>query len=133
MEPFRPRLARTVSLVVMWLVIAGTVAVVALSGNLGHGDQVGFLAFGALLAWFCWREASVAARPDDEGLTTRLQWAEIVAVRFADGDAWVRLDIANGDTLAVMGIQRADNEFAQAEARRLATLVAQRTRTDRDT
>jgi hypothetical protein len=139
MAPFRPRLARTVSLAVMWLVIAGTVAVVALSGNLGHGDQVGFVAFGALVAWFCWREASVAAKPDDEGLTvrnlivtTRLQWPEIVAVRFGEGDPWVRLDIANGDTLAVMGIQRADKAFSQEEARRLATLVAQHTRTERD-
>jgi hypothetical protein len=31
-----------------------------------------------------------------------------------------------------MGIQRADGERADSEARRLATLVAQHTRTDRD-
>jgi hypothetical protein len=140
MAPFRPRLARRFSLAVMWLVVAGTVAVVVLSENLGRGDQIGFVAFGALLAWFCWREASVAAKPDEDGLTvrnlvvtTRLQWAEVVAVRFGDGDAWVRLDIANGDTLAVMGIQRADKDFAKAEARRLAGLVAEHTRTERDT
>jgi hypothetical protein len=139
-EPFRPRFARWVSLGVMWLVVVGTVVVVLLSRNLARGDQVGFVAFGALVAWFCWREASVSAKPDDEGLTvrnlvvtTRLQWAEVVAVRFGDGNAWVQLDIANGDTLAVMGIQRADKDFAQDEARRLATLVAEHSRTERDT
>lgn len=138
-ERFQPRFARWVSLAVMALVIVGTVVVVVLSGNLGRGDQVGFVGFGALLAWFCWREASVSATPDEEGLTvrnlvvtTRLQWAEVVAVRFGEGNAWVQLDIANGDTLAVMGIQRADKDFARDEARRLATLVAAHTRTEHD-
>jgi hypothetical protein len=44
----------------------------------------------------------------------------------------VQLDLADGDTLAVMGIQRADGAFAESEARRLATLVALHTTTQRD-
>ena len=48
-------------------------------------------------------------------------------MRFGSGRPWVQLDLADGDTLAVMGIQRADGACADAEARRLATLVAQHT------
>ena len=92
-----------------------------------------------LIAGFCWRQASVRATVDDEGVTVRnlvysrrLEWAEIVSVRFGSGRPWVQLDLSDGDTLAVMGIQRADGAYAEAEARRLATLVAQHTATPRD-
>jgi hypothetical protein len=61
-----------------------------------------------------------------------LDWAEVVAVRFGGGAPWVMLDLDDGDELAVMGIQRADGAFTQAEARRLATLVALHSRTERD-
>lgn len=103
------------------------------------GDRVGFIAFGLLVAWFLARQAGVRADPDDEGitvrnlvLTRRVTWAEVVSVRFGQGRAWVQLDLADGQTLAVMGIQQADGVRAQAEARRLATLVALHTRTERD-
>ncbi|ASR56713.1 hypothetical protein CBP52_04525 [Cellulomonas sp. PSBB021] len=101
-------------------------------------DVASFAVFALAIVWFCWRQASVRAVPDEDGLTvrnllvtTRLTWAQVVAVRFGDSP-WVQLDLADGDTLAVMGIQRADGELARAQARRLATLVAARTRTDRD-
>ena len=76
---------------------------------------------------------------DERGLTVRnlvlvrrLEWAEVVDVRFGEGRPWVQLDLADGDTLAVMAIQRADGPAAQREARRLATLVARHTATGRD-
>ncbi|MBO3102692.1 PH domain-containing protein [Cellulomonas sp. zg-ZUI168] len=106
---------------------------------LSTGDKVGFALVGALIAGFLWRQASVTALVRDDGLTVRnllftrrLEWAEIVSVRFGSGRPWVQLDLSDGDTLAVMGIQRADGEFADAEARRLATLVAMHTTTTRD-
>lgn len=136
--PFGPRLARRVSLGLALVVALATVAlVVALP--MTSTDRVGFLLFAAGVCWFCWRQASVRALPDDGGLTvrnllvtTRLEWADVVAVRFGDGRPWVQLDLANGDTLAVMAVQRADGAFGEQEARRLATLVAARTRTERD-
>ena len=64
--------------------------------------------------------------------TTRLEWAQIVAVRFGGGDPWVTLDLDDGEVLAVMAIQRADGDRGRAEARRLATLVAERSATARD-
>ncbi|MDM7831184.1 PH domain-containing protein [Cellulomonas sp. MW9] len=137
--PFRPRLARIVTAVMAVVVVLGTVAVIVAIPELGPGDQIGFALLGALIVWFCWREGSVAALPSPDGLvvrnlmiTTRLEWAEVVSVRFGSGRPWVQLDLADGDTLAVMGVQRADGERASAEAQRLATLVAVHTATPRD-
>lgn len=134
-DAFRPRAARWVSLAVGLAALVGTAFLtVAVWGWAGPLDASGFAAFGLLVTWFCWRQASVTARPDDDGLTVRnllltrrLQWAEVVSVRFGQGRPWVQLDLADGDTLAVMGIQRADGAYADAEARRLATLVARHT------
>jgi PH (Pleckstrin Homology) domain-containing protein len=86
-----------------------------------------------------WRFARLAAIPADDALVVRnlsgdrrLEWAEIVTVRFGGGEPWVTLDLADGETLAVMAIQRADGADAVAEARRLATLVDLHSRTERD-
>ncbi|NMR21524.1 PH domain-containing protein [Cellulomonas fimi] len=138
--PFRPRLARVVALVLAALVVVLTpVLVLNVPGEYGFPDLVGFALVGVAIAWFCWRQASVRAVPDERGLlvrnlllSRRLAWAEIVSVRFGQGRPWVQLDLADGDTLAVMGVQRADGGFANAEARRMASLVAIHTRTPRD-
>jgi len=137
--PFRPRLARVVTIAIAVAVLALTVLLVTTMPGLQLLDQVGFVLFGLAIAWFCWRQASVRAVPDATGLrvrnllvTTHVTWAEIVSVRFGQGRPWVQLDLADGDTLAVMGVQRADGERADREARRLATLVARRSATAAD-
>ena len=137
--PFRPRFARVVTIALAVLVLASTVAIMLAMSVLSTGDRVGFALVGGLIVWFLLAAGTVAARVDDDGLTVRnlvftrrLEWAEIVSVRFGSGRPWVQLDLSDGDTLAVMGIQRADGAFADAEARRLATLVAMHTATPRD-
>lgn len=136
---FRPRAARVVTLTLAVIVLVLTGLLIVFMPTLNTGDQVGFALVGLLIAGFCWRQATVQARVDDEGVTVRnlvytrrLEWAEIVSVRFGSGRPWVQLDLSDGDTLAVMGIQRADGAYADAEARRLSTLVAQHTATPRD-
>lgn len=132
--PFRPRFARVVTLAIAVLIAAGTVALVAVLPQFYTRsvvlDLVGIALVGAFGVWFCWRQATVVAVPDEHGLfvrnlvyTRRLEWAEIVLVRFGEGRPWAQLDLADGDTLAVMGIQRADGEHARREAARLAALV----------
>ncbi len=132
--PFRPRFARVVTLVIAALIAAGTVALVVVLPQFYTRsvvlDLVGIALVGAFGVWFCWRQATVVAVPDEHGLfvrnlvyTRRLEWAEIVLVRFGEGRPWAQLDLADGDTLAVMGIQRADGEHARREAARLAALV----------
>ncbi|QTE31465.1 PH domain-containing protein [Pengzhenrongella sicca] len=138
--PFRPRLARWVSLVLAAIVAVGTPALVlTIEGTYGFLDLAGFAIVGGAIVWFCWRQASVCAVVDEQGiavrnllLSRRLDWAEIVSVRFGAGRPWVQLDLADGDTLAVMGVQRADGARSVSEASRLATLVALHTRTSRD-
>ena len=137
--PFRPRFARVVTIALAVLVVGSTAAIILAMSVLTTGDRLGFVLVGGLIVWFLWRQATVAAKADDDGLTVRnlvftrrLEWAEVVSVRFGSGRPWVQLDLSDGDTLAVMGIQRADGDFADAEARRLATLVAMHTATPRD-
>ena len=94
-------------------------------------DWLGFVVIMLGVGWLLLRLAAVAAFPAEDCLlvrnlllSRRLEWAEIVAVRFAGGDPWALLDLSDGDTLAVMAIQRADGAWARDEAGRLATLVA---------
>lgn len=138
-RPFRPRFARAVTLVIGLLVVVLTVLLVTALPDVPWGDRTGIALVGVAVAWFCWREAAVVARPDRQGLTVRnlvltrrLDWAEIVDVRFGEGRPWVQLDLADGGTLAVMAIQRADGQAGRDEARRLATLVARRSATAAD-
>jgi len=143
-DVFRPRFARWVTgtlAVVVALATAALLVLLPATGLVGYSaaDLSGIAFVGLAIIWFCWRQATVAATPMPEGLrvrnlaTTRtVPWAQIVWVRFGEGRPWVQLDLDDGDTMAVMGVQRSDGQFAQHEARRLATLVAARTRTTRD-
>jgi hypothetical protein len=95
-------------------------------------NRIAIMVFGLLGGAIAWRFGAVRAVPDPDGLTVvnyasrrHLAWAEIVRVRFGPNDPWVHLDLADGDVLAVMGIQRADGEHAMAEARRLVSLIAE--------
>jgi hypothetical protein len=138
--PFRPVKARWVSLGVgAATVVILTGVALALPPTVPVADRVGLILTGLLVAWFALRQAGVRALPSRSGLTVRnlflgreLEWAEIVSVRFGPDRPWVQLDLADGDTLSVMAIQRSDGARAQTEARRLATLVAANSRTDRD-
>lgn len=143
-EVFRPRFARWVTTVLAVVVAVATVLLLVLLPGVGLAgytvaDRAGIGLVGLAIVWFCWRQATVSATPTPAGLrvrnlaTTRtVAWAEIVWVRFGEGRPWVQLDLDDGDTLAVMGVQRSDGERARREAKRLATLVAARQRTDRD-
>lgn len=132
---FRPWWTR-VAVVVTGAVAAGgslLVGVFAPEGVLlGPGTRVTFVAFAVFAIWLLWRLGGVHAVPDQDGLTVRnvvrrrrVAWPEIVAVRLTMNDPWVILDLSDGSTLAVMGIQRADGERGMAEARRLQDLVRQ--------
>src|SRR4051794_14812982 len=113
MKPFRPRRARfvAVSVAAVAVLLFGGLAV--LLPQAGAGDRVGVGAFGLAIAWFMWRYASLAAVPTVTGLTVRnlltsrsLEWAEIVEVHLVVGAPWVTLDLSDGDSLAVMAIQK---------------------------
>lgn len=52
-----------------------------------------------------------------------LAWAQVLAVRLPPGAPWVTLDLADGTSLSVMGIQGSDGARAQTAARELRGLV----------
>ncbi len=136
--PFRPRRGRAVALgfVVASVVIFGGLSLALLAtGYQGWSglDSVLLLGFGLVLAAVLWRFAAIGATPSREGLVVRnvlitrsVAWSEVDGVRFGGGDAWAWLELADGDTLAVMAVQRSDGELARVEAGRLAALVQSR-------
>lgn len=139
-RPFVSRRGRRMALVVGVLqLLVLTAVALTLPTLFGWADKIEMIGFGLLVAFVLWRFASVRAVPSTSGLvvrnlvrTTRLEWPQIVAVRLGGGAPWVSLDLDDLETLAVMAIQRADGEFGQAEASRLATLIAVNSRTARD-
>jgi len=134
--PFRPRRARASALAIAaaQLALLAVVAVV-LPGTgpvaFRWYDRLGVVAVGVAVGWFLLRFARLEAVPSEAGLrvrnlfvVTELEWAQVMSVRFGGGGPWVTLDLADGETLPVMAVQRADGAHGTAEARRLATLVA---------
>ncbi|WP_265521246.1 PH domain-containing protein [Oerskovia flava] len=129
---FRPRFGLVVSWATTTVILGGCVvlAVVTTGPLASVGNRISLVLFGLLCALLLWRLGGVHADPSPTGLvvrnvvyTRRLDWAEILSVDYGSGDPWVRLDLTDGKTLAVMGIQRADGERGDQEARRLAALV----------
>ncbi|GAA2478293.1 PH domain-containing protein [Terrabacter carboxydivorans] len=133
--PFRPRRGRTVALGVVWasLVVFGVIAVVMptqVDGRWGIGDRLMFFGLGVAVALIAWRYASIVAVPSRAGLVVRnlvltrtLAWPEIVGIQFGGGEPWVTLDLEDGDSVAVMAIQKADGAVSGREASRLAALI----------
>jgi hypothetical protein len=119
-----------VALVVAWLslVVFGVIAVVMptqVDGRWGLGDRLMFFGLGVALALIAWRYASIVAVPSRAGIVVRnlvltrtLTWPEVVGIQFGGGEPWVTLDLEDGDSLAVMAIQKAGRE-----ASRLAALI----------
>ncbi|HRI97267.1 MAG TPA: PH domain-containing protein, partial [Nocardioides sp.] len=52
------------------------------------------------------------------------EWPQIVAARLPPGAPWVTLDLADGETASVMGIQGSDGDRARSALRELKALVA---------
>lgn len=135
LAPFRPRRGRAVALGVMWvsLVIFGAIAVLMpaqVDNRWGVGDRLMFFGIGVVIAFLAWRYAAIRAVPSRAGLVVRnlvvtrtLEWSEVVGIQFGGGEPWVSLDLEDGDSLAVMAIQKADGPVANQEASRLAALV----------
>lgn len=55
--------------------------------------------------------------------TRRFDWAQVVAVRLRSGAPWASLDISDGSTVPVMGIQGSDGARAVTAVRELRRFV----------
>ncbi|QXE37894.1 PH domain-containing protein [Streptomyces sp. GMY02] len=109
---FRPTRTRIVLLTVGTVMFGVITAVALVLEKLGPGERVSFI-FTALLFLGV---LAILSRPkvvaDETGVTVvnltrtrRLEWAEILRVNLRPGDPWVFLDLSDGSSLPVLGIQ----------------------------
>ena len=130
---FRPGRTRAVLLVLGCAAFATLAAVALLLDPLGPGERASFFVTGGLFLAGCVLLSRPHAVADAGGVTVvnlttrrRLAWAEILRVNLRQGDPWVQLDLADGTSLPVMGIQPGiAREHALADARALHALVEQ--------
>lgn len=130
---FRARLVRKVGIGVGIGVIIATTVVALTIPHFTVVSRAGFVVLGILIAGFCWREASVRITAEPHRVvvrnlftTTTLEWPEVLAVSFPEGNPWAHLDLADGETLSAMAIQRSDGERGIQAARLLQRLVRER-------
>lgn len=119
----------------MWgsLVVFGAIALIIpaqADSRWGVVDRLMFFGLGVVIAVLAWRYTAISATPTRERLVVRnlivsrtVEWSEIVGIQFGGGEPWVTLDLEDGDTLAVMAIQKADGPAARQQASRLAALI----------
>ncbi|WP_326692031.1 PH domain-containing protein [Streptomyces sp. NBC_01795] len=130
---FRPTRTRVVLLAVGAAVFVVITAVSFLL-DLGGGERASFIFTAALFLAVLMLLSRPHVSADEDGVTVvnlttkrRLEWAEVLGVHLRSGDPWVSLDLADGTSMAAMGIQPGiAKQHAVADARALRALVERR-------
>ncbi|GAA2910597.1 PH domain-containing protein [Streptomyces griseoincarnatus] len=128
---FRPGVTRAVLLtagVALFVVVS---VIGLLLPGLGPGERISFVFTAALLAGALFLLARPKVVADETGVTVvnivnrrRLAWPEILQVNLRSGDPWVFLDLSDGTSLPVLGIQPGmARQRAIADARALRALT----------
>lgn len=128
---FRPGRTRAVLLAAGVMIFVTITTVALLLENLGPGERTSFVLTGALLCAVLVLLARPKVVADASGVTVvniagrrRLAWAEILRVNLRPGDPWVFLDLSDGTSLPVLGIQPGiAKQHAIGDARALRALV----------
>ncbi|MFD0356009.1 PH domain-containing protein [Streptomyces sp. NPDC127110] len=109
---FRPNRTRAVLLSVGTAMFATITAIALLLENLSPGERVSFVFTAALMASVLVLLSRPKVVADETGVTVvnltttrRLEWAQILRVNLRPGDPWVFLDLNDGTSLPVLGIQ----------------------------
>ncbi|WP_435186385.1 PH domain-containing protein [Streptomyces sp. bgisy126] len=131
---FRPGRTRAVLLTVGIAMFATVTLVAMLLERLGPGERASFIFTAALFLGVLVLLSRPKVVADDEGVTVvnitrsrRLAWAEILRVNLRSGDPWVFLDLSDGTSLPVLGIQPGiAREAAVRDARALRDLAESR-------
>ncbi|MFE3020430.1 PH domain-containing protein [Streptomyces sp. NPDC059256] len=128
---FRPTHTRIVLLTVgavMFLVIT---AVAVTLERLSTGERISFVFTALLFLGALWLLSRPKVVAEESGVTVvnitrvrRLEWAEILRVNLRPGDPWVFLDLSDGTSLPVLGIQPGiARQHAISDARALRALA----------
>ncbi|MGA5497458.1 PH domain-containing protein [Streptomyces cinereoruber] len=131
---FRPGRTRAVLLTVGIAMFATVTVVAMMLERLGPGERASFVFTAALFLGVLVLLSRPKVVADDEGVTVvnitrtrRLAWAEILRVNLRSGDPWVFLDLSDGTSLPVLGIQPGiAREAAVRDARALRALAESR-------
>ena len=109
---FRPNRTRAVLLSVGLAMFATITTVALLLEKLSAGERVSFVFTAALLSSVLVLLSRPKVVADEGGVTVinltttrRLEWAQILRVNLRPGDPWVFLDLSDGTSLPVLGIQ----------------------------
>ncbi|WP_043683322.1 PH domain-containing protein [Streptomyces xylophagus] len=135
---FRPGRTRAVLLTAGVAIFVVITTVAMLLEQLTPGEKLSFVFTGAVLFGVLALLARVKVVADESGVTVvnivssrRLEWAEILQVNLRPGDPWVFLNLSDGTSLPVLGIQPGiAKERAIADARTLRALTEDRSTRD---
>ncbi|MFI5885519.1 PH domain-containing protein [Streptomyces sp. NPDC051554] len=135
---FRPGRTRAVLLIAGIAIFVVITTVALLLEQLTPGEKLSFVLTGALLFAVLAMLARVKVVADESGVTVvnivsrrRLAWAEILQVNLRPGDPWVFLNLSDGTSLPVLGIQPGiAKQRAIADARALRALAEDRSLRD---
>ncbi|MFJ2892395.1 PH domain-containing protein [Streptomyces sp. NPDC087305] len=135
---FRPGRTRAVLLTAGLAIFVVITTVAMLLEQLTPGEKLSFVLTGALLFAVLAVLARVKVVADETGVTVvnivsrrRLAWAEILQVNLRPGDPWVFLNLSDGTSLPVLGIQPGIAKArAIADARTLRALAEDRSLRD---
>ncbi|MFH9724686.1 PH domain-containing protein [Streptomyces sp. NPDC017254] len=128
---FRPGRTRAVLVAMSVAIFVVIAAVAVMLERLGPGERASFFFTAALLSGGLLLLSRPKVVADDEGVTVvnitrtrRLAWAEVLKVNLRPGDPWVFLDLSDGTSLPVLGIQPGiAKESAIRDARALRALA----------
>lgn len=109
---FRPKRTRAVLITVGVALFAVLTVVALLLPATSPGERISFVVTGLLFLGVLLLLSRPHVTADEGGVTVvnltttrRLEWAEVLRVNLRQGDPWVSLDLADGTSLAAMGIQ----------------------------
>jgi hypothetical protein len=131
---WRPRRARIVPYVLAAVVVLSMIVLaVVMPAPWGLGDRLGLVAIGLIVAGILHMLARSRVTADPEGVTVvnglrthEYDWAELIGVSMAEGAPWPTLDLADGSTVAIMGIQASDGDRADRALAELSALIRER-------
>ncbi|GAA0619933.1 PH domain-containing protein [Kribbella sandramycini] len=93
-------------------------------------QRLTLLAFFGFVLWLLYRLATVRVTAYPDRLRVRnvfksytLTWAEVSALRFRPGDAWLQLFDAEGNRLGILAVQATEGRRASVAAKELAAVA----------
>ena len=93
-------------------------------------QRLTLLAFFGAVLWILYRLATLRVTAYDDRLRVRNvfksytpNWADVTALRFRPGDAWLQLFDADGNRLGILAVQAAEGTRASKAAKHLAGIA----------